>query len=271
MSFSVTLDFKEISIANLILFYREIIPTVKSTSPKTLVILHGWNQKGAETWQEIMGKVALQHPDYHIIAPDLPGMGESQPPRRVWHAQDYADFIQKFIESKGVKEAYFLGHSFGGAIASIIASQSPTLCSELILLAPAIVRPPLSSKQRWTQKITSFGKQCLEKIGLRSLVQKIRKIWYKLLGSSDYLKTEGIMKDIMAIVVREDLTQFLPDIKCPTIIVWGKEDSYTPIWQLDIIRRKIPQNHVYVLENVNHGIHLYAKKALYEILKKALR
>jgi pimeloyl-ACP methyl ester carboxylesterase len=268
---SVTLDFKEISVDNLTLFYREILPTVKSTKPKTLVILHGWNQKGAETWQEIMGKVELQHPDYRIIAPDLPGMGESQPPRRVWHAQDYADFIQKFIEALEIKETYLMGHSFGGAIASIIASQSPDLCGELILLAPAIVRPPLSSKQRWTQKITTFGKQNLEKIGLKSVVEKSRKIWYRLLGSSDYLKTNGIMKEIMAVVVREDLTEILNKIKCHATIVWGKEDNYTPIWQLDIVRRQIPQNHVYMLENVNHGIHLYAKKALYEILKKTLK
>jgi pimeloyl-ACP methyl ester carboxylesterase len=268
---SVTLDFKEISVDNLTLFYREITPTAKSTNTKTLVILHGWNQKGAETWQEVMGKIAQQHPDYHILAPDLPGMGESQPPRRVWHAQDYADFIQKFIKTLEIKETYFMGHSFGGAIASIIASQSPTLCTELILLSPAIVRPPLSSNQRWTQKITTFGKQNLEKIGLKKLVEKSRKIWYKLLGSSDYAKTQGIMKDIMAVVVREDLTTILPNIKCHTILVWGKEDTYTPIWQLDIIRRQIPLNHVYILENINHGIHLYAKKTLYEILKKALR
>jgi pimeloyl-ACP methyl ester carboxylesterase len=268
---SVTLDFKEISIDNLNIFYREITPTVKIPEPKTIIILHGWNQKGGETWQEIMGKIALDNPQYRIITPDLPGMGESAPPRRVWHTQNYADFIQRFIMALGVKEAYFMGHSFGGAIASIIASQSSILCTELILLAPAIVRLPLSSKQRWTQKITTFGKQNLEKIGLKIVIEKSRKVWYKLLGSSDYLRTSGIMKEIMTVIVREDLTNILPNIKCHTVIVWGKEDTYTPIWQLDIIRRQIPQNHVYILEDVNHGIHLYAKKALYEILKKTLK
>lgn len=268
---SITLDFKEISVDNLTLFYREIKPIKVNHNSKTLVILHGWNQKGAETWQEIMGKVALQHPNYRIIAPDLPGMGESQPPRRVWNAVDYASYIIHILEELNIKQAYFMGHSFGGAIASIIASQKPDLCSELILLAPAIVRPPLSSKQRWTQNITSFGKRNLEKIGLKKVVEQSRRVWYNLLGSSDYLKTEGIMKEIMTVVIREDLTSTLPNIACPTIIVWGKEDNYTPIWQLDIIRRQIPQNHVYILEDVNHGIHLYAKKALYEILKKVLK
>lgn len=268
---SVTLNFKEISINNLTVFYREISPTVKINQSKTLIILHGWNQGGAETWQEIMGKLALQHPDYRIIAPDLPGMGESEQPKRIWNAEDYANCITNILEKLDIKKACLMGHSFGGAIASIIASQSPNLCSELILLAPAIVRPPLSSKQRLTKKITTFGKQNLEKVGLKKIVEKSRKVWYKLLGSSDYLKTEGIMKDIMAIVVREDLTSILPHIKCHTIIIWGKKDNYTPIWQLDIIRRQIPQNHVYMLEDINHGIHLYAKKVLYEILKKVLK
>jgi pimeloyl-ACP methyl ester carboxylesterase len=267
----VTLDFKEISVDNLNIFYREIKPRMEHPTPKTLVVLHGWNQKGAESWQELIGRIALQHPFYRIIAPDLPGMGQSQPPRRVWNAVDYAHFIRSFLESIEVKQAYFMGHSFGGAIASIIASESPELCTELILLAPAIVRPPLSSKKKLIQKVTKFGKSSLEKVGMIQVVEKSKKIWYRLLGSSDYLKTQGIMRDIMAVVVREDLTYILPKIHCYTTIVWGNEDKYTPIWQLDIIRRAIPQNHIYILEGVNHGIHLYAKKAVYAMLKKTLK
>jgi pimeloyl-ACP methyl ester carboxylesterase len=267
---STTLEFKEIKIMGLSIRYREILPKTKTSPDKTLIILHGWNQKGAESWQEIMGQTALQHPNYHIIAPDLPGMGDSPAPDSVWRAEDYATFIEKFIAKLDVKYAVFMGHSFGGAIASIIASRNPKLCTDLILLAPAIVRPPLSAKQKRISSITSFGKNTLTKIGLTSLETRIKKGWYKLINSPDYNKTQGIMKAIMQVVIREDLTHILPNISCHTTLLWGDKDTYTPIWQLDLIRRAIPNNQVYILDDINHGIHLYAKKSIYNVLKKVL-
>jgi pimeloyl-ACP methyl ester carboxylesterase len=267
---SVTLDFKELPINNLTIFYREITPRIKSPTPKVLVILHGWNQNGAQSWQEIMGRIAQQHSFYRIIAPDLPGMGQTQPPRRVWGVQDYVDYIIEFLDALKLSNVVMLGHSFGGGIASVIAAQRPDLCQELVLFAPAIVRPPLSSKQKMIQKLTTFGKQTLEKAKLHQVIARSQTLWYKVLGSTDYLKTQGIMKEILTVIVREDLTHILPNIRCDTIIVWGDKDTYTPIWQLDIIRRNIPQNHIYILEGVNHGIHLYAKKSVYAILKKTL-
>jgi pimeloyl-ACP methyl ester carboxylesterase len=267
---SISLEFKEIKVAGLPFRFREVLPKTKSNQAKTLVILHGWNQKGAQSWQDIIGQAALQHPDYHILAPDLPGMGDSPAPSSVWRAEDYATCIEKFIAKLDIKYAVFMGHSFGGAIASIIASRNPKLCTELILLAPAIIRPPLTNKQKRIGVITTFAKTALNRAGLANLEPNLKKIWYKVIGSPDYNKTQGIMKEIMQVVIREDLSAVLPDIKCRTTLLWGDQDTYTPIWQLDLIRRAIPNNQVYILDDINHGIHLYAKKSIYSVLKKVL-
>ena len=264
------LETHEARIQDQVISFIEVKPTVNKEKSLSLLILHGWNQKGTESWEEVIKEIACRHPSYRIIALDLPGMGQSQPPKSVWNAMNYADFIAEFLTSLNVSEITILGHSFGGAIGAVIAGDRPDMCTKLVLLAPAIIRPPLSKKQKIIQSVTNTGKNVLTKVGLQGVTDATKKLWYRVVGSSDYVKTQGIMKEIMAGVVREDLTHVLTKIKCETTVVWGDKDLYTPIWQLDIIRRNLDKSNIYMLEGINHGIHLHARKSLYSILDGVL-
>ena len=48
-------------------------------------------------------------------------------------------------------------------------------------------------------------------------------------GSSDYAQATPRMRAIMSRVVNEDLTPLIPKVKAPTLLIWGENDTATPL------------------------------------------
>jgi len=97
----------------------------------TLVLLHGF-AASKEVWLKQMEQLT---PHFHVIAPDLPGWGEST---RVDGASYNIDAqvarLQGFIDTLGMQKVVLIGHSMGGAIAGVYAAEHPDHVAELALL-----------------------------------------------------------------------------------------------------------------------------------------
>ena len=59
-------------------------------------------------------------------------------------------------------------------------------------------------------------------------------------GSADYNALTGIMRNIIVKVVNEDLKAVLPKIQCPVLLLWGKNDTATPLRDARIMEKLIP-------------------------------
>jgi pimeloyl-ACP methyl ester carboxylesterase len=98
----------------------------------TLIVLHGF-AASKEVW---LKQLELLTPHFHVIAPDLPGWGESS---RVDGASYNIDAqvsrLQGFVEALGLKHFVLIGHSMGGAIAGVYAAEHPEHVAELALLS----------------------------------------------------------------------------------------------------------------------------------------
>ena len=102
--------------------------------PAPVLLIHG-NFAGKQWWREIL---AAPQPGTRLIAPDLPGFGESYAngtfrPSIPFYARSLTDFL----DDLGVERAILLGHSFGGAVATELALSDPDRFPALFLLAPA--------------------------------------------------------------------------------------------------------------------------------------
>lgn len=97
----------------------------------TLVLLHGF-AASKEVW---LKQMELLTPHFHVIAPDLPGWGEST---RVDGASYNIDAqvarLQGFVDALGLQKVVLIGHSMGGAIAGAYAAEHPDHVAELALL-----------------------------------------------------------------------------------------------------------------------------------------
>jgi len=156
------------------------------------------------------------------------------------------------------KKWVIVGHSFGGAVAAHLAAIYPETFSKLILLAPAIIRGEETKKLGLIKKVTKFSKKILSFWLLKKLFKVSKKVWYKIIGSPDYSKTSKQMALIMQKVLRQDQQSVLSKINLETLIIWGREDKYTPFWQARVINSGIKNSQLVVFEGINHGLHLNA-------------
>ena len=73
--------------------------------------------------------------------------------------------------------------------------------------------------------------------------ENVKKFKDKLrnnVGSSDYKASPIVLKDTLKIIVNEDVKSILPNIKVPTLLIWGKLDTATPISDAKIMEKLIP-------------------------------
>jgi pimeloyl-ACP methyl ester carboxylesterase len=106
-------------------------------SGRTILMVHGFRGNHIA-----LMTIAEGLEDFRVIAPDLPGFGESTPMTELRHdVIGYVSFIQAFMAELGLDRPVLLGESFGSVIATRLAASEPQLVSELILLNPIAVSP----------------------------------------------------------------------------------------------------------------------------------
>lgn len=87
-----------------------------------------------------MNNVAELSKKYRTITLDLPGYGMSDAAfieNTSNTLEIYAKLISDFLQKMKIKDAFFVGHSMGGQLSMLFATQYPNQCKGLILLAPA--------------------------------------------------------------------------------------------------------------------------------------
>jgi len=211
---------------------------MKSSS---LVFLHGW--AGSSTsWTPITERLKSQFP---VFTPNLP-----YPKNKTLALNDYCRFVIEFLKSNKIKNPILIGHSLGGAIATQIASSNPKIPKSIILLSPASIRHLLPQPWRFLQSFT---------LPLKPIIRPFRKQILKLahLDASDYeiLKTKD-EKDTFKNLVHHDQSQTLSKISCPTLILWGDQDSSTPLSDGQKINSLIKKSVFKTFPNSGHFFYL---------------
>ena len=215
-----------------------------------IVLLHGWGSN----IKLFANLIDLLSKKYTVVAMDMPGFGESQEPPSAWCVDDYVDFVIDFLKDYDNKEIMFLGHSFGGRVIIKLNSREnlPFRISKVILVDSAGIMPPKSNKKSFRTYYYKFGKAVLS----TGLVQKIApdalENFRKKMGSADYAAASPLMRQVLVKVVNEDLEPLIPNIKCPKLIVWGVNDTATPLSDGEKMEKLIKDSGLVKLENAGH-------------------
>ncbi|GAP97991.1 alpha/beta fold hydrolase [Leptolyngbya sp. NIES-2104] len=113
---------------------------LKAGQGKAVVLLHGWPQTSHE-WHKIMPNLA-EH--YTAIAPDLPGLGDSDPLSDGYDKRNIAKYLHQWIQQLGFDSIYLVAHDMGVPVAYAYAALYPTSVDRLVILD---VPPPNPNSQ----------------------------------------------------------------------------------------------------------------------------
>lgn len=201
--------------------YRRVQPNLP-----TIFILHGWGSS-SERWTEVIEQLSRE--GYDVLAPDLPGFGQSMPPPIPWNVEEYAGWAGQFLRSLGVHPLLIIGHSFGGRVAIRLLQQAPETARGLVLCASSGIKHPKTIKQRAAFIAAKTGNLIFSIPGLSALRQLARRALYRSIGEYDYYRTSGIMRETFQRVNEHDIAPGLETFAQPTLIIWGDQDKATPL------------------------------------------
>ena len=230
-----------------------------------LIIVPGWGGTRV-TWQAFITRASSEF-DVHCV--EMPCFGNEPCPTTVWGIEEYAEFLRtkiQVIKKSSNQKAYLLAHSFGGQISVKLLSQDSTLVDGLILSGPAIYR------RRWTIKnllflpLAKLGTILFSLPGLRGGAGAARKILYKLAASPDYNETGGVKRDIFKKITKQDVSDCLPHLQLPVVLIAGARDRYVRSSDTARAAKAIPNARFTLTETGRHGLlHTHPDLLLTEI------
>ena len=211
-----------------------------------VILMHGWGCNHS-TLKSIEAQLT---PGFKVYNVDFPGFGGSNEPSAVWGVEEYTSLIEEFARQEHIESPILLGHSFGGRVGILFASRNKV--HKLILVDADGVKPRRSL--RYYYKVYSYKaiKHALlfflgKKRGETALNSYRAKV-----GSSDYSNASPMMRAILSKVVNEDLKSVMPKIACPTLLIWGANDTATPLADAKIMEKLIPDAGLVSFDGVGH-------------------
>jgi pyruvate dehydrogenase E2 component (dihydrolipoamide acetyltransferase) len=210
--------------------YLRIGPDVEATT----VLVHGF---GADLGGWMFNHAALAD-DRVVYALDLPGHGGSSKQVGGGTASELAESVTQFMDAVGIGRAHLVGHSLGGAIASLIAAASPEKVSALSLVAPLGLGTEISSAfidgfitETRTRKLRPVLEMLVANPSLISadMVEDVLK--FKRLDGADAALQQ--IANAMAARGRQllDLRDRITALTMPVQILWGDQDRILPVHQ----------------------------------------
>ena len=119
---------KKIKIAN-----GETLAYIEEGNPenKTLLLVHGNFSSGMHYYRAIKNL----SPEFHIIAPDMRGFGDSTYNNRISTLKELGDDLILLLDALKIDKAFVLGWSLGGGVVMEMAAHHPERVEKLVLVA----------------------------------------------------------------------------------------------------------------------------------------
>lgn len=227
---------------------------IKKGDGKTVLIIPGWGTV-INTYTTLINSISTYA---NVICLDMPGFGNSDKPKKSWNLDDYIDFIIEFISSQNIKDLDVIGHSNGGRIIIKLMSRKDLKfkINKIILIGSAGIVHKRTLSQNLRVKTFKFCKKIAQCKPIKAMFPELLDKVKNHFGSADYKNASPVMRETMVKLINEDVREFLPNIKSPTLLIWGENDTATPISDAEIMEKMIPDVGLIKIKGCSHYVFL---------------
>jgi pimeloyl-ACP methyl ester carboxylesterase len=222
-----------------------------------VLLLHGFGAS-ADSWNRMGALLTKKH---RVIAPDLPGWGQSTRIDSASYAYpQQVERLHQLVTRLELKRFHLLGHSMGGFLASAYAARFPEEVMTLGLLAPHGVTEPQPSElalsvaagDNWlvARSAPEFDR-LLDKVFARR--PYLPKSVFKLLAAHA-IRGSAKSAKIFAEMQTNDpaLSERLGQITAPALVIWGDQDRVLHVSCGEVFRQGIKNSELLVLPGIGH-------------------
>jgi pimeloyl-ACP methyl ester carboxylesterase len=225
--------------------------------PRTLLLLHGGVGDAFLHWTPAAPFLAEE---YHVIAPNLPGYGESAPLRETTFAA-LIRWLKAILDVLKVEQAVVIGNSFSGLVARLFAAEYAQNVPALILVNGGTVPRSIPPMARLLARLPVIGDMVFNS-GSRSMLTPKELGW--LLNDPAGLTDEFLARAKanatgLAWTMRVSSISPIPEQRTPplpTLLVWGADDPILPQQDALRLQAELPGAQIALIESTKHSPHL---------------
>jgi len=234
------------------------------TDVEPILFVHGLGGQ----WQNWLENIPRAAQERRVLAVDLPGFGLSELPRDEITIPAYGRWVNGLLEQLGIDRVDIVGNSMGGYIAAEVAIQFPERIDQLLLVSAAgitssdIERRPLLAAGRVMSAVATHSAARFRRIAARpvtrhaalALVVRHPSRLRADLAYEGFFKGAGKpgFQPALLACFEYDFRDRLPEIRHPTLIVWGENDSIIPVRDAQEFERLIPDSRKVVMRETGH-------------------
>lgn len=201
----------------------------------------------------------------HVVTVDLLGHGLSDKPDIDYTIDDFSSMIYDFTQAMALENITLLGFSTGAVIALDVAQKHPELVKRLILLSPGGVTKTYPATVKFLTVpvisdiiFTFFSTKTVKKVLTQAyfdptmVSRDLVRHYYKVLSNRENLDAA---MTALANWNDEEIAYRMSEIKAPSYIFWGEEDTWHPLSMLDLYEDALPEVLSYTLADCGHILH----------------
>ncbi|MDP8999808.1 MAG: alpha/beta hydrolase [Myxococcota bacterium] len=215
---------------------------VEAGTGPPLVLVHDYLASRV-AWDDVLPRFAE---NFHVIAPDLPGFGESEKPSPRRYRYDFDGFSESLVDlvaALGLGRISLCGHAMGGAVTLTVAATYAHIVQKLVLVNPLVYPPRHLDALSRVASVPVLGPLVFKQLYGRALFRS------RFLGEArpppggaasrrvDRLfelfdapaAREAAYATMRAMLDTRALTASVPRVTAPTLIAWGRGNRSSPV------------------------------------------
>lgn len=226
-----------------------------------LVLLHGYVGDGQTTWRRQLDELS---DDFTVVAWDAPGAGGSSDPPEDFGIAGYADCLAEFIDTLGLDRPNVVGLSFGGILALALHHRYPAVPKALVLASAYAgwrgSLPPDVAGTRLRQALLLADLSPEEFVGtlLPTMFSPATAADAVAAFRTSMLAFHPVGFRAMARASAEDLRHALPQVRIPTLLLYGERDARAGLPVARDLEAAIEEARLVVLPEVGHVCNMEA-------------
>ncbi len=199
---------------------------------------------------------------HRVVGVDLPGWGKSEKPDVSYSIEWYAHWIERFLSAAGASRCVLVGSSMGGLLAALLASRLPDVLGAA-LIAPAGGPIPFVKRQ-----VASFfvSEARLRDVSERGLRLAMNQYFHRPIPELEALVARGLsiargegwplycraLSRGAKAAIAYDVLPHLAAIRCPVLLLWGREDRVCPVSWAEAFERRLARRRTHIIDGCGH-------------------
>lgn len=232
------------------------------------------------TGRMFAGLVRALSPYYRLITVDLRAHGRSGVPAGNWSVADVGEDYRRVLDALGIERAVLAGYSMGGMGALHFALAHPDRLRGLVLICTtAAAEAPVRRVQitALAGLVSAVGApdwvtaDAADRTFGRTFQRAYPEVVDQWRGEISAMSRKGLVQALRAVSFRPSLTQHIPEIHTPALILAGGRDRIAPAKDSMSMAKRLPHARLQVVRGASHGLPIERARNVAALIRRFIR